>query len=228
MDLLAAADTAQSGISVAWDALPYLLRGAVLTAEITGLTIVISTIVGTFLAVARRSTWFPVSQLAAIYIWMFRGIPLLVVLIFVYYAFPSLGLRLSPFVAAVVGMSLTSSAYEAEVIRAGIEAIPKGQSESAYAIGMSRAKCFRRIVLPQAWRVAIPPYVNQAIVILESSSLVSVIAVDDITLNATTLYSSNFRPVAVLATAGLLYLLFSTILSAFQHWSERRYGYYTV
>lgn len=225
-NILAAAQ--QSDFSVALASLPYLLRGAILTGEITGITIAISTAAGILVALARRSNVLVIRQAAMIYIWMFRGIPILVVLIFVYYAFPSLGLRLSPFVAAVVGMSLTSTAYEAEVIRAGIEAVPHGQSEAAYAIGMSHTKCFIRIVLPQAWRVAIPPYINQAIVVLESTSLVSVIAVNDITLNATTLYSSNFRPIAVLGTAGLLYLLFSTILSAFQKWSEKRYGHYAI
>jgi ABC-type amino acid transport system permease subunit len=166
--------------------------------------------------------------LAQTYIWIFRGIPVLVVLMFVFYGFPTFGVVLSPFVAGVIGMSITSTAYEAEIFRAGLNAVPLGQAEAGHAIGMARIQVFRRVVLPQAWRISVPPYINQAIIIVQSSAQVSVIAVADITMNATLIYSANFKPVIVLGTAAVLYLFLSSVLNVGQRLIERRLMRYSI
>lgn len=214
--------------SVAANALPFLLKGAVVTGEVTGLTLLFSTAAGLIVALFKLSRWKLLVWSASVYIWAFRGIPALVVLIFIYYSFPTFGLRFSSFTSAVIGLTITSTAYIAEIFRAGIMAVPRAHIQAANVIGLNFTLTMRKIVLPQAWRITIPPYVNQAIVILQTTSLVSVVAVQDITLNAETIYAANFQPVPVLGTAAILYLIFSSILNLFQRWSERRFDYYKV
>lgn len=206
--------------------LPLLLSGTVVTIEVSVLTLVIATILGTFLALARMSKAKALRVPASVYIWIMRGIPQLLVLFFIYYAAPSFGLRLPAFVAAVIGMSLNSIAYNAEIIRAGIESIPHAQTESARAVGMSYPQTMWRIILPQATRVIIPPYINNAILLVKNTALVSVITVPDLMLNAQQVVSSTYRSVEILGTAGVIYLALTSFLMVAQRWSEKRYAYY--
>lgn len=206
--------------------LPLLLSGTAVTIEVSVLTLVIATILGTFLALARMSKAKALRVPASVYIWIMRGIPQLLVLFFIYYAAPSFGLRLPAFVAAVIGMSLNSIAYNAEIIRAGIESIPHAQTESARAVGMSYPQTMWRIILPQATRVIIPPYINNAILLVKNTALVSVITVPDLMLNAQQVVSSTYRSFEILGTAGLIYLALTSVLMVAQRWSEKRYAYY--
>lgn len=207
--------------------LPVLLEGAFVTIEISVITLVISTIAGLLLALLRISENKILRFIAASYVWVFRGIPQLLVLFFVYYAFPSLGLKMPAFIAAIIGLSITATAYKCEIFRSGIQAIPKGQIESSIAIGMNYSLIMRRIIIPQAIRIVIPPYINNAILLLKNSSLVAVITVADLMLVSQQIYSATYKPVEILGLAGVLYLTMTSILMLFQMWTEKKLSYYT-
>lgn len=214
-------------IETVWTYLPVLLKGALVTIEISVITLVIATIAGLFLALLRISENKFLRTLAATYVWVFRGIPQLLILFFVYYAFPSLGLKLPAFTAAIIGLSITATAYKCEIFRSGIQAIPKGQIESAIAIGMNYGLIMKRIIIPQAIRIVIPPYINNAILMLKNSSLVAVITVADLMLVSQQIYSATYKPVEILGLAGVLYLAMTSVLMIFQIWAEKKVSYYT-
>ncbi|MCU6791485.1 MULTISPECIES: amino acid ABC transporter permease [Paenibacillus] len=215
---------------IKWDVIityfPALLEGALITLEVSLLTMVIATIAGTFLALMRISSNRTMRSISMVYMWIMRGTPLLLVLFFVYYAFPSWGIRLPAFAAAILAMSMNSAAYKGEIIRSGIQAIPRGQIESAMAIGMSYGQTMRRIILPQAVRIIIPPYINNSILLIKNSALVSSITVTDLMLNSQQIYSATYRPVEILGTAGVLYLTMTSLLMWFQMWAEKKLSYY--
>jgi polar amino acid transport system permease protein len=218
-------------MGIRWDTIytyfPILLQGAVITLEISLLTLVISTVTGIFMALMRLSERRSLRWFSSFYVWVMRGTPLLLILFFIYYAFPSWGIRLPAFVAAVLGMSLNSTAYKCEIFRSGIQAIDKGQVEAAMAVGMSYAKTFRRIILPQAVKIVIPAYISNSIMLLKNSALVSAITVPDLMLNSEQIYSATYRPVEILGTAGVLYLAMTSLLMLFQVWAEKKMSYYS-
>jgi His/Glu/Gln/Arg/opine family amino acid ABC transporter permease subunit len=213
--------------SVVGSYLPLLIKGLLVTVEVSAITLVLATIAGTFMAMARLSHRKPLRIVSGIYVWIMRGTPLLLVLFFIYYAAPNVGVRLPAFAAAIIGMTLNSTAYKTEIIRSGIEAIPRTQTEAALAAGMSHAQTMRRIILPQAVRIVIPPYINNAILLVKNSALVSVITVPDLMLNSQQIVSSTYRAVEVLSAAGLMYLLVTSALMLVQRYSERRFAYYS-
>lgn len=189
---------------------------------ITIATIVLSWVVG-FLAVSAKMS--PVRFLSALgrfYIWFIRGTPALIQVFVVYFGFPQIGIHLSPFVAGVVALGPNSGAYVAEIMRAGLQAIPRSQMESAYALGMSKGEVMRRIILPQVFRIVLPPLTNEAISTLKNTSLLSTITVIDITLYAQTIISATFRPFQFYIAAALIYLLLTSLLTEFSAWLERR------
>jgi polar amino acid transport system permease protein len=177
------------------------------------------------------------------YIWFVRGTPVLVQLLFwsfiaALYPRISLGVPfggpellggsatavITPFVAAVLGLGLNEGAYMAEIVRAGILSVDEGQEEAAHALGMTRLQTLRRIVLPQAMRVIIPPTGNETISMLKTTSLVSVIAVTDLLYAVQLIYAQNYRQIPLLIVACCWYLLFTTVLSIGQYYIERHYG----
>lgn len=189
---------------------------------ITLATIILSWIVG-FLAVSAKTS--PVkffNALGRFYIWFIRGTPALIQVFVVYFGFPQIGIHLSPFVAGVLALGLNSGAYVAEIIRSGLQAIPRSQMESAFALGMSKREVMRRIILPQVFRVVLPPLTNEAISTLKNTSLLSTITVIDITLYAQTIISATFRPFQFYIAAAFIYLLLTTILTELSAWLERR------
>jgi His/Glu/Gln/Arg/opine family amino acid ABC transporter permease subunit len=206
--------------------LPLLLEGALMTVLVSGLSLIIATVLGIFVALLRISRLRVVRGITATYLWVMRGTPLLLVLFFIYYALPRLGISLPALVAAVVAMSLNATAYNAEIFRAGIQAISKGQTDAAHAIGMGYGKLMRRIILPQAARIVIPPYINNAILLVKNSALVSTITVADLMLNATQVVSSTFKALEIFSVAGVLYLTMTSALMLLQIWSERKFAYY--
>lgn len=210
--------------SVVVQYLPLLLDGLLVTVEVSAITLVLATIAGVFMALARLSHRRWLRTLAAIYVWIMRGTPVLLVLFFIYYAAPSFGIQLPAFLSAVIGMTLNSAAYKTEIIRSGIQAIPRTQTEAALAVNMTYPQIMRRIVLPQAVRIIIPPYINNAILLVKNSALVSVITVPDLMLNAQQVVSSTYRAVEILSTAGLLYLVVTSLLMLAQRYSERRFA----
>lgn len=188
------------------NSLPQLLWGLVVTLQIGVTSILCGLAGGLFLAVARLYAPAFVQVLIRIYIDIFRSIPLLVLLIVVYYALPFVGIRLSPFLSAVTALSLVSAAYTAEIFRAGIEAIPHGQFEASAALGLSNKSTMVDIILPQAVRVVIPPLTNNCINVLKDTALASVVAMPDLLKQATQAQALNANPTPLIGAA-LIYIL---------------------
>jgi His/Glu/Gln/Arg/opine family amino acid ABC transporter permease subunit len=209
-------------VDVIKNGLPFLLEGAVITFEISILAILIGTALGFVLSMMRLSHIGFVQKIAFVYIWLFRGLPLLIILFLFYYAAPSLGITLTAFQAGLLGMSLNAAAYKAEIIRAGMLAVQKGQIEAAEAIGMNPFQIMFRIRIPQMIRLIIPPYINNSVVLLKESAQVSVITVPDLMLNAQTQYSSTYLPLETLGVAAVLYLIMTSSLMLVQTWSEKK------
>jgi len=183
-------------------------------------SLVLSTILGLVLAIMRFSSFWLFSAISEAFVWLFRGIPALVLLFFAFYALPQLGISLSPINAAILGLGLSASAYNAEFFRSGIISVDRGQWEASQALAISGARTWRRIILPQAVRIILPPYMSNAITLLKSTSLASVITVSEITGVANRLISSTFKPIEILTVVAVLYLAMSTVLTLFQQWAE--------
>ncbi|WFS04457.1 amino acid ABC transporter permease [Rhizobium tumorigenes] len=191
---------------------------------LTILTIVVSWICGLLAALGQRSRWRAVRAITAFYIWFIRGTPTIIQIFIVYFGFPQIGIRLSPFTAGVLALGINSGAYVAEIIRSGLMAIPRGQTESALAIGFSQAATMRTIVLPQVFRIVLPSLTNEAISTLKNTSLLSTITVVELTLYAQTLIAMTFRPFDFYIAVAVIYLLLTTILTQLAAWLERRYA----
>ena len=201
---------------------PLLLQGTAVTIAVSVLSIVLATFFGLIVSLLRISANKWVRGVSFAYIWVMRGTPLLLVLYFIYFAGPSVGVRMPAFVSAVVGITLVSTAYKAEIFRAGVQAIPNGQIDAANAVGMGYLLRMRRIILPQAVKIIIPPYVSNCTLMVKDSALVSVITVSDLMLTSTQIVSSTFRALEILGLAGLIYLILTSVLMAIQSYSEKR------
>jgi polar amino acid transport system permease protein len=218
-----------------------ILRGILVTLELTVLAMAIGLVGGIILAVMRLSPNPIVSGASWLYTWFFRGTPVLVQLIFWGYIsalYPRLGIGIpfgpnvstesnaliSTFTAAVLGLGLNEAAYMAEIVRAGLLSVDDGQTEAAQALGMQRMQTLRRIVLPQAMRVIIPPTGNETISMLKTTSLVTVLALGDLLGAASLIYGGNFKYIPLLAVASIWYLIMTSILSVGQYYVERRYA----
>jgi polar amino acid transport system permease protein len=191
------------------------VQGAKVTLLITLYSAVIGLVLGTLLGLARNSPRRMLSLPAFGYIWLVRGTPVLVQILFVFYALPVLipQLQLDEFWAASIALGLNVAAYNAEVIRAGIQAVPPGQSEAARSLGLSNVKTLRWVVLPQAIRIVIPPLVNNIVALLKDSSLASAIGLLELTLAGNRISSETFLPVPVLTTVAVLYLIYTTAIT---------------
>lgn len=186
--------------------LPILLKGAVVTIEITFCSLVLSTVLGLLLALMRVSDNRVVSNTAATFINVIRGLPIIVQLFYIYFVLPDLGVQLSAFQAGFIGLGIAYSVYQAENFRAGIQAIDHGQIEAAQSIGMRGTMIMRRVVLPQAFRIALPPYGNTLVMMLKDSSLASTITVAEMTRAGQLIASSTFQNMTVFTLVALLYL----------------------
>jgi polar amino acid transport system permease protein len=220
-----------------------VLRGLGMTLVLTAIAMVVGIVLGVLLAVMRLSANPLVAGGSWLYIWFFRGTPVLVQLLFwsnIAILYPRLGLAIpfggpdllsadsnrvvTPFLAAVLGLGLNEGAYMAEIVRAGLLSVDEGQTEAGHALGMTRLQTLRRIVLPQAMRVIIPPTGNETISMLKTSSLVSVIAFTDLLYAAQLVYSVTYEVIPLLIVASLWYLVVTTLLSIGQYYVERRFG----
>ncbi len=188
------------------DSLPALLQGLWITILLGLVSIVAGLVSGLLMALLRLYAPAPVRALARIYIDVFRSIPLLVLLVLVYYALPFVGIRLSSFTSAATALTLVSCAYTAEIFRAGIEAIPKGQFEAAEAIGLGFFSSMRDVILPQAFRIVVPPLTSNCINVLKDTALASVVAMPDLLKQATQAQALSANPTPLIGAA-LLYLL---------------------
>jgi polar amino acid transport system permease protein len=191
---------------VFWDALPQLLEGLWTTILLGVVSNIAGLVSGLAMALARIYGVAPMRAAARIYIDVMRSIPLLVLLVLVYYALPFVGIRLTSFAAAASALTLVSCAYTAEIFRAGIEAIPRGQFEAAEAIGLGFFNRMRDVVLPQAFRIVVPPLTSNCINVLKDTALASVVAMPDLLKQATQAQALAANPTPLIGAA-LLYLL---------------------
>jgi polar amino acid transport system permease protein len=219
-----------------------VLQGLITTLELTVLCMAIGIAIGIVLAVMRLSPNPLVSGASWLYIWFFRGTPVLVQILFwgffaALYPRLSLGIPLgpqfvhfsansviTPFVAGMLALGLNEGAYMAEIVRAGIISVDEGQTEAAQSLGMTRLQTIRRIVLPQAMRVIVPPTGNETISMLKTTSLVSVIAVTELLYSVQLIYAVNYRTIPLLIVASIWYLIVTTVLSFGQYYVERYFG----
>jgi polar amino acid transport system permease protein len=186
--------------------LPLLLSGLTTTLTLGVTAIILGLLGGLALALLRLYAVAPFRQLAIAYIDIFRAIPLLVLLIVVYYALPFVGIRLSPFGAAASALSVVSAAYSAEIFRAGIEAVPRGQFEAAHALGLSPWRLMSDVVLPQAVKLVIPPITSNSINVMKDTALASVVAMPDLLKQATQAQALAANPTPLISAA-LIYIV---------------------
>lgn len=200
--------------------MPLLLKGAWTTLYLSVTAMVLAVGLGIGLGLTRVFGPAPVRWLAMAYIEIVRGTPLLIQLYFIFYGLPNLGIQLSPFVAAVLGLGLNYAAYEAENYRAGLAAVPRGQMEAALALGMTRRQALRHVVIPQAFRVVIPPITNDFISLLKDSSLVSVITMVELTKIYSQLATTYFDYLGLGVLVAGLYLLLGLPFVRLARWTE--------
>ena len=181
--------------------LPLLLSGLRVTLYLGVVSIVAGLVLGLFVALIRIYSARPFAVVAKIYTDVFRSVPLLVLLILVYYALPFVGLRLSPFMSAAVALTLVSGAYTAEIFRAGIEAIPIGQFEASQALGLRYRHMMIDVILPQAIRIVIPPLTNNCINVIKDTALASVVAMPDLLKQATQAQALEANPTPLIVAA---------------------------
>jgi polar amino acid transport system permease protein len=192
------------------------MYGAWITLWITVVSLFFGILVGLVVALLQENKSRVLSGAAIAYLWLFRGTPALLQIIFVFNVLPQFGITLSNFESGVVALSMNEGAYMAEIVRSGLHAVGQGQRTAARALGLREAQMLRYVVLPQAMRIIIPPIGNQFIGMLKLSALVSVVAVEDVLLVANQTASSNFRYLEALSAAGIYYLLFTTLFMCIQ------------
>lgn len=204
------------------------VEGAVTTLKLTVVSGLLGLVVGVIAGIMKTSATWIVRSPASLFIWLVRGTPLLVQILFVYNALPPLlqgigiKLQLNEFWSAVIALALNVGAYNAEVIRAGILAIPRGQTEAARSLGLSGAQTMTTVILPQALRIVVPPLVNNIVALLKDSSLASSIALLELTLAGQRVSSESFLPIPVLTTVAAVYLALTTVMTLFTDQLEKR------
>ncbi|ULK95824.1 amino acid ABC transporter permease [Bradyrhizobium sp. I71] len=203
---------------------PILMNGVALTIVVMIGSLLLSTVLGLLWAMMRVSGIKALSMLSASLINVIRGIPIIVLLFYLYFVMPDLGVTLSALQAAILGLGIAYSAYQAENFRAGIEAIDKGQIEAAQSIGMGWWLTMRRVVLPQAVRIVLPPYGNVMIMMLKDSSQASTITVAELALQGKLIASSTFKNTSVFTLVALMYLTMSIPLILLVRHFEKRAG----
>ena len=206
------------------DYLPLLATGLWRTVAVTVLALILASALGLVWAMLRSSGRRALELPARYIVEFLRGIPILVVLFYIYFVMPELGLDLTAFQAGVLGLALIYSCYIGETFRGGIAAVDKGQIEAAKSIGMKHGRMMRRIVLPQAFRIALPPYGNNMVMLLKDSSQVSVISVAELTMQGKMLASSTFDNMTVFTMVALLYLCLTIPLNMLMRRGEKRMG----
>ena len=207
--------------SVFIGALPALLEGLWITILLGAVSIVAGMLSGLLMALARLYGPAPLRVAARIYIDVLRSIPLLVLLVLVYYALPFVGIRMSSFVSAAMAITLVSCAYTAEIFRAGIEAIPKGQFEAADAIGLGFLRSMRYVILPQAFRIVVPPLTSNCINVLKDTALASVVAMPDLLKQATQAQALAANPTPLIGAALLYLLLLLPLVRLVSHFEDK-------
>jgi glutamine transport system permease protein len=215
--------------AIRWDALaeyfPLFLKGAVVTLEITAISVVLGTLLGLFAGMGRLSQSKAIRLIPNLYVTFFRGTPLFVQILLIHFAvLPEIMGKTTPFVSGIVALSLNAGAYIAEIFRAGIQSIDKGQMEAARSLGMTQAQAMYHVILPQAFRRMLPPLGNEAIMLLKDSSLLAAIALAETTYFAKQMAGSTYLAWEPYLTLALLYLVMTMVLAKVVEFLERKYG----
>ena len=204
-----------------------LLPGLTATIPLTVIAFSLAMVIAVAAALVQFAQGKVLRQLCRLYIWVFRGTPLLVQLFVVFYGMPRVGIVIEPFPAAVIVFSLNEGAYCAEIIRAALESVPPGQLEAGYCVGMSYLQTMRRIILPQAMRTAFPSLSNSLIAMVKDTSLAANITVVEMFKATEQINARVYEPLALYIEVGLIYLMFSTALTKLQSMGEKRLNVYT-
>jgi len=204
--------------------LPLLAQGAVVTVEVFACALVVATLLGLVWALMRVSKIGVLSGFSKALINVIRGIPILVQLFYIYFVFPEIGIQLSAFEAGVIGLGFAYSCYLAEVFRSGIEAVDPGQVEAAQSLGMSGALILWRVVLPQAFKIALPPYGNTCIMLLKDTSQASIITVAELSFQGKLIASSTFKNTEIFTLVAVWYLAMCVPLILLVGRLERKFG----
>lgn len=199
-----------------------LIPGIKITIPLTILSFAVSLVLGLLLALVQVAEVRVIKDIARFYIWIFRGTPLIVQLFIIFFGLPSLGITLEAFPSAVMAFGMNLGAYNAEVFRAAILAIPKGQMEAAYMIGLNYPMTMIRVILPQSFPIAFPSLFNNLIGLLKDTALASSITVIELFTAAQQIAARTYEPFALYCEAALIYLIFSTALTWLQDWIERK------
>ncbi|MEA4902655.1 amino acid ABC transporter permease [Desulfitobacterium sp.] len=205
-----------------------MLEGTTVTLQMFFATIILSLPLGLFIAIGRISRFRPLKSFLGFYIWLLRGTPLMLQLLFVYYALPfvpGISITLTDFQAALVAFVLNYAAYFAEIFRAGIQSIDRGQFEAAKVLGMTYSQTMRRIVLPQVIRNVLPPVSNETITLVKDTSLIYVLAMNDLMRTAQSFVKRDFNMMPFIVAA-VFYLAMTFVLTKVFHRLEKRYGAY--
>lgn len=202
----------------------YLLEGVLVTIGLTIVTMLIGLIFGTVLALMRMSKSVALSGIAGFYVWVFRGTPLLVQLVLIYTGLPQIGIRLGVLPSALLALSLNEAAYLSETIRGGFNGIPKGQIEAAKALGLTRWRTLRLVLMPQVARLIIPPIGNSLNGLLKATSLASVISLEELMRRSQVLMQEKFEVLELYCVAAVYYLVLTTLWNLVQVRLEEHYG----
>ena len=203
-----------------------LLPGLTMTIPLTVISFTLAMVIATITALIQFAHIRVLTQIARFYLWVIRGTPLLVQLFVVFYGLPDVGIMLDPFPAAVIVFAINEGAYCAETMRAALEAVPVGQIEAGYCVGMSYLQIMRRIVLPQALRTAFPPLSNSLIGLVKDTSLASNITVMEMFMATQRIAARTYEMLPLYCEVAIIYLLFSTVLTFLQRAGEKRLSAY--
>jgi polar amino acid transport system permease protein len=209
--------------NVVWEYRDWLWQGTVLSLKLAAVSMAVAMLLALLLAVLRMSSFWPIKAAAMVYIAVLRAIPIYVFILWVFYGVAlEFGINFDPFVAGVICLALQYSAWLAEIYRAGLQAIDKGQREAALSTGMSRTRTFVRVIWPQAWRIIIPPLASNFIGIIKDSSLVGIIGLNEVMRQSQIAVSLSFRPFELYTAAMGIYIILALIISPLASLVERR------
>lgn len=217
----------QSFLATLERAWPFLTKGFSVTIEIWAISILIGIVFGLIACLMKLSKWKLLNLIANFYIWLIRGTPMIVQALVVYFGMPQVipGFHPTPFMAGIITLSLNAGAYLSEIFRSGIQAVPKGQTEAARSLGLSSGRTMFKIVLPQAVKIAIPPMVNQFIITLKDTSILTVIGLAEIVNKASQYVNVRYDYFATYVWVGVFYLVFTSLLMILAHYMEKRLSY---
>ena len=207
---------------------PMVLAGIKYSIPMMLISFGLGLVLALLVALGRMSRFKILSSICAFYVWIIRGTPLLVQLFIIFYGLPSVGIVFTPFVSAILGLTISQGAYNSEVIRGALTGIPKGQHEAPQALGMTKFQTLIHVIIPQAALTAVPALGNSFISLLKDTSLTSVLTVQEIFMIAKQISAIKYKPLVLYIEAAFVYLIFSTFLTWAQHKVEKKLGKHLV